>query len=68
MDFSITYVIDHIRNFFLTLISKNNNNNNNNKKKTPKNFRIYMNDWKSGFYRKNVKKTFPKLDFKSSVS
>ena len=32
MDFSITYVIDHIRNFFLTLISKNNNNNNNNKK------------------------------------
>ena len=28
MDFSITYVIDHIRNFFLTLISKNNNNNN----------------------------------------
>ena len=33
MDFSITYVIDHIRNFFLTLISKNNNNNNNNNKK-----------------------------------
>ena len=32
MDFSITYVIDHIRNFFLTLINKNNNNNNNNKK------------------------------------
>ena len=37
MDFSITYVIDHIRNFFLTLISKNNKNNNkNNNKKKPR--------------------------------